>query len=471
MAGTIDGRLLEVIGVAKAAGCPRDQVRNFLAGGYVPQARQCDFHALARAADEPDGPTQIGFGGARGPGKSHASICQVALDDCQRRPGLKWLFLRYIGSSAKESFEDLLTKALPFFQSYYVPSRSRIDLPNGSQVLFGGFRTENDINKYVGIEYDGIVVEELNLLSEDKYDRVRGSMRTSKTDWRPRVYATFNPGGIGHAWVKRRFVDPWRNGGEGDTRFVFSTVDDNAFVNPEYTAYLDGLTGWLRRAWRHGDWDIAAGQFFTNWRRETHVIAPIALSPGWRYWCALDYGFVHPTAVYLLCEFDGTTYVVDEHVEHHWLPEQHAQAIKALLTRNGLRLGDLETFVAGHDTFQERGTKEPKVSEQYAEHGIVLQMAQASRSARAATCLQALGDPGKGIVPKVKVFDLCHRLIECIPAMLHDPGRPEVVLKVDADEEGLDGDDPYDAWSYGMMEADRGRVIEVARGPIGAWRG
>ena len=105
------------------------------------------------------GPVEAACGGGRNSSKSHGVICQVLLDDCVRIPGLKFLFLRSIGKAASESFDDLLRKATPHLIDYYKPSRLRIDLPNGSRVLLGGFSNDRDIDKYVGIEYDGVVIE------------------------------------------------------------------------------------------------------------------------------------------------------------------------------------------------------------------------------------------------------------------------------------------------------------------------
>src|ERR1035437_7828019 len=94
------------------AGCPRDQVDRLINSSYIPFPWQWAFHSAAREADKEGGPVDIGLGGARGPGKSHAVLSQVALDDCQRIQNLKCLFLRQTGSSAKESFDDLVSKTL-----------------------------------------------------------------------------------------------------------------------------------------------------------------------------------------------------------------------------------------------------------------------------------------------------------------------------------------------------------------------
>lgn len=257
---------------AHDVGCPRDQVENLLAAQCIPLPWQWEFHAKAREADNADGPVKIGVGGARGPGKSFTVFAQTAIDDCQRVPGLKCLFLRQTGTAAQESFEDLISKVI-LAKIPYQYIGSTLHFPNKSRILMGGFYREQDITKYVGIEYDLIAVEELNQLTQRKLDLLRGSLRTSKPNWRPRLYASFNPGGIGHSLVKETFVTPYYKHTETDTRFIPSTYRDNVFLNKEYITYLEGLEGDLGRAWRDGDFDVFEGQAFSEWRREKHVVS------------------------------------------------------------------------------------------------------------------------------------------------------------------------------------------------------
>jgi phage terminase large subunit len=443
-----------LVDTARQSGLPADQLRAFLRAGYVPQAKQMPFHAAARACDLPGGPTYLGQGGARGGAKSHGAICQVVHDDCQRVPGLKWLYLRNVGASARESFGDMLGKAMPGLMRYYVSQRSALELPNGSRVLLGGFRNENDVDKYIGIEYDGLLIDDGHLISKTKFDKILGSLRTSKPGWRPRGYITFNPGGVGHAYLKQMFVMPWRRKRETTTRFFFSLPEDNAFLNPEYIAYLNGLSGWLYKAWRKGDFDIAAGQFFTNWSSDVHVVRPVTHIPrDWRVWLALDYGFTHYTTVYLFAQSgDGMIYILDEHAERKWLVPQHAEAIRAMLQRNGIEKHRLETFVAGGDVFAKEADGNT-VEARYAKEGFELTMANTARIDGAAEILARLGDPERGISPRLVITERCARLIECLPSLEHDPHRPEDVLKVDTDDEGNGGDDSYDGARYGVMVA------------------
>ena len=258
--------------------------------------------------------------------------------------------------------------------------------------------------------------------------------------------------------------------GEAETRFVPSTVDDNAFVNPEYRKTLDSLTGWQKRAWRYGDWDIAAGQFFTTWREDVHVRPVPAAAQLRSVWAALDYGFTHYTVVYLMGEdFDGHVHVLDEHAERRWIVERHAAAIHAMLERHDLAIHQLDTFVAGRDVFSTQRDG-GSVAGEYAQHGITLTGANDDRIQGAAELLSRLGDPEAGVAPTITVSARCRRLIECLPSLEHNPYRAEDVLKVDTDDDGLGGDDAYDAARYGVMVA-AGLRPAVGASPVSGWRG
>jgi phage terminase large subunit len=416
---------------------------------------QVRISAAARLCDLPDGPTQIGIGGARGPGKSHGTFAQTAIDDCQRIPGLKVLYLRKIQKNAKEQFEDLRRAVLSHVKHEFTNGVLHFT-DNGSRMFLGHFRNESDIDQYLGIEYDLIVIEELTTLSKTKYQALLDSNRSSKPGFRPRIYATFNPGGIGHAWVKALFITPWRKKEETETRFIFGTVEDNVFNNPEYRKNLEKNVGWRLRAYRYGDWDIAAGQFFSNWRHDLIVKPELKIISGSLVWCSLDYGFQHPTSCHLLTQYDGKIRVIDEHWKQKGLVPDNALGIKAMLERNGTNLVQLRTFVAGHDVFATRGNASEKtIAAEYADEGIKLSPANIDRINGAAFLLKLLGrektEHESGIDPQIEISERCVRLIECLPSMQHDPHRPEDVLKVDVDEDGNGGDDPYDDLRYGVM--------------------
>lgn len=433
---------------------PKDQLKRFLSFGYVPQPRQMEFHAACREADI--FPLSIGFGGARGGAKTHATFAQIALDDCQRRDGLKVLFLRKVAKSAREAIQDLRRKVLFACPHTYHKQSSTIEFPNGSQIILGHFNHEKDIDQYLGLEYDLIVIEEATQLTESKRADILTCLRTSRTDWRPRDYNTTNPGGVGHQWFKRVFVEPYRRGDEVGTRFIPSTVYDNKMVDGDYRGRLENLTGWKRKAWLDGDWDVAAGQFFSNFNYKLVVRDFPNPLPGQLAWASLDYGFTHPTISYLFYEFDGKIRVVDEFRAMKQLVKTNSVEIVQMINRRGLMLHDLQMFCAGKDVFSQRGAADGRtIADQYEDEGISLTPANDDRVSGAGRLLELLGDAEKGIEPMIEIHPRCSYLIQCIPQMQHNPSKPEDVLKVNANESGEGGDDEYDGVRYGIMEHEK----------------
>ncbi|MFN7139279.1 MAG: hypothetical protein ACK4UN_08070 [Limisphaerales bacterium] len=462
------------------AGCPEDQMRNFLRAKILLQPRQLLASAAARACDLPDGPTAVGYGGARGGGKSHWLLAQMGADDCQRVPGLKCLLLRKVGKANMENFEDLRKRLFGNLKHEFSAYRGVLSFANGSRIIAGHFQAEKDIDAYLGLEYDVIGIEEATTLSSRKHQDISTCCRTSKPNWRPRIYSTTNPGGIGHAWYRAKFIVPFSEGRERDTRFVPARVGDNRFNNPEYTKVLANLTGWQKRAWFDGDWDIAAGQFFTTFRRDVHVVEDFDDLRAREWFAALDYGFTHYTVCLLGCtDGDGNMFVVDEHAERLWLPQRHAEAIKAMVRRRrvpnsrltiansqgsrALEISDLRRFVAGADVFS-RQSDGTTIAAQYARHGITLRCANTDRVNGWAEILQRFGDVDAGIQPKLFIHRRCARLLESLPTLQHDPNRPEDVLKVDADEDGVGGDDAADAFRYLVATKARSVVQRKLRG-------
>lgn len=444
---------------ARAAGVPREQLGNFLRGGYVAQPHQLPLHAAARRADLPDGPAMIAYGGRRGPGKTHATFGQVALDDCQRVPDLKFLFLRKVLKSARESFEDVRRKVLYATPHQYRVQAGVVEFANGSRIVLGHFARESDIDNYLGIEYDGAAVEEFTQLGRAKVEMLRGSIRSTKQNWRPRLYATTNPGGIGHQHFRSTFVLPYRNGTERETCFLPASADQNIYLDAGYRSWLNGLSGTLGRMWRDGDWDVAGGAFFTNWNHDRVVrSAPERIPDHWPIWLAMDYGYQHWNMIYLFTQDDaGTVWILDEHAARQWLIPQHASALKTMLERHGIAIHRVQVFLAGHDCFSRDHTGRT-IADSWADEGWTLTPANVARKAGAAQWLHRLGNTEAGIPVSVAVSPRCERLIATMPMLLSSGLDPEDVLKVDCDDEGEGGDDPYDAARYGLMAAPTGRA-------------
>jgi len=379
-------------------------------------------------------------------------LAQIILDDCMREPGLKCLLLRRVGKAVRESFEDLRLRVLKHTKHHYNRSAGILTLPNQSRMILGHYQHDRDVDNYLGMEYGVIGVEEATTLSSSKYRMIGTCNRTPLEGWRPRIYSNANPGGIGHAWYKAHFIMPWQAGKQNGTRFIPSTYRDNAFLNPGYVDRLNALVGWQKRAWRDGDWDIAAGQFFTTFSLDEHVVKAKAVEEWWpEVWLAGDYGWTHPTAVLLLArDLRGNIYVVDEYSAAKRLPIAHTAMFDRMLARWEIRKERVRMFAFSPDAWA-KNEEGRCVADSYEELGWDLEPADWARLSGAAEILRLLGDVEAGIAPSLFIYENCVGLIETLPRLEHDPHRPEDVLKTDVDEEGVGGDDLYDSLRYGIM--------------------
>lgn len=434
--------LLEYVAACKAAGLPADQVQRFITAGYVAFPGLLRFHALAREADN-GGIREIVLHGTRGSAKSHAVIAQVGLDDCQRRDGLKVLFLRRTERAAAESFADLVGRVLRGVP--HVQNAERVEFPNSSRIMLGGYKDSTDIDKYLGIEYDSIVIEELTQLEGEKINLLLGSLRTSRGDWTPRLYATTNPGGVGHVWAKARYIDPARAGSETNTRAIFTSWRDNPFIDKGYRDYLEGLTGDLRKAWTEGDWDVFAGQAFAAWRYDKHTIEPRELSDGWARWRSVDWGYNAPfCCLWLTRDPDnGRVFVYREAYETGLTDRQQARLIMDMTPpgeRISVTYADPSMWAA-----KTSGATVTSTADEYAAAGVPLTKADNDRLSgkrKVDRLLEPLPDGAPGLV----VFKTCANLIRTLPALTYDKVRVE---DVDSDQE----DHAFDALKYGLTQA------------------
>ena len=459
----VSPKMVRYLKLAASLGVKKDQMKRFLDAGYVSQPKQLEFHAAARAADDTENAREIGYGGARGGGKTHTTFAQVALDDCYRFPGLKVLFLRKVAKSANEAVEDLRQKVLFRTPHKFKENKNTIVFPNGSRIILGHFQYEKDIDNYLGLEYDIIVIEEATQLSQSKIDKIKTCNRSSKPGFRPRRYYTTNPGGIGHSWFKNKFVMPFRAKTEeaNKTKFIPSTVYDNKKVNAEYKGELESLTGWLRKAWLDGDWDVFAGQFFDKFRYDLHTkddsvfFTSDYISKNWENlqpWGAFDYGFVHWSVFYLGYKYDGKLYILDECAVRKSLVSQIGDAITETCGAWGLKPSQLRNIAAGTDCFATNSQTGDSIADALANKNIYINPAKTARMAGASKILTLIGDADLSIQPTAIINRRCRMLVEQLGTMIHNPTKAGDVLKVNADENGQGGDDGYDAFRYFCME-------------------
>ena len=202
-----------------------------------------------------------------------------------RYRGLRLLLLRRSLQELRENHILPLQMELGGFATFKKDERAFI-FPNGSRLTLGYCDADSDVLQYQGAEYDVIGFEEATHFKEEWIVFICTALRTTKKDFRARVYYTCNPGGVGHAYIKRLFIDRRFEGNERaqDYAFIPAVVYDNRVLmeaDPEYVRRLEALPAHKRRAHLEGDWNVYEGQVFEEFRNDpghyadrlyTHVI-------------------------------------------------------------------------------------------------------------------------------------------------------------------------------------------------------
>lgn len=292
----------------------------------------------------------VAFGGARGGGKSWAVRAKAVLL-AARYPGIKIMIVRRTYPELRANHIGPL-RALLGGCAEYRESTKEITFPGGSVILFRHCENAAAVDKYQGTEVDVLFLDEATHLTEEEYDRFKTCVR-GVNGFPKRVYLTCNPGGVGHSWVKRLFVDRVFRETEdpADYSFIRSLVTDNAALmasDPEYIKQLRALPPKLRKAWLDGDWNIFEGQFFEEFRDDpahyedrlfTHVIAPFEIPREWKIVRSFDFGFAKPFScdwwaidhegrAYLILQLYGCTDTPNEGVK--WHPDKIFSEIRRL---------------------------------------------------------------------------------------------------------------------------------------------
>ena len=263
------------------------------------------------------------YGGARGGGKTWASRRKAVLL-CINYENLNGLVLRQSYKELNNNYIRPLRKEL-FGYAQYKDSDKAFYFPNGSILQLGYCDCDGDVQQYQGAELDFIIFEEATNFEEEWVVKICSSLRTTRTDFKPRVYYTANPGGKSHAYFKRLFID--RNFKEienpEDYLFIPATVNDNEVLmkaNPEYIKQLEALPEAIRRAHLYGDWDIFEGAFFAEFRStpkpykeafNTHVCEPFDIPPSWHIYRSFDWGYSKPFSCdWWAVDYDGRAYLI-----------------------------------------------------------------------------------------------------------------------------------------------------------------
>lgn len=441
---------------------------------WTPLPRQAAF--MARTEDE------ALYGGAAGGGKSDALVIE-ALRQVDV-PNYRGLILRKTFPQLRE----LIDKTMQYYRPVYPKARYNGSnhcwtFPSGAKIYFGSLHHEKDRYNYQGQQFDFIGFDELTHFTWDEYNYLLSRNRPSGAGTRVYTRATANPGGIGHGWVKARFITPappntrmvqivkvpTPDGGEVVSRrtriFIPAKVFDNKYLlenDPGYLGNLASLPSANREALLNGNWDSFSGQVFTEWRNDpahyedqrwTHVIKPFNIPAHWKVWRGYDFGFSKPFSVgwyaadedgrlYRIKELYGCTGVPNEGLKID--PVEQARRIKQAEQDDPMLRGRSILGVADPAIFDE--SRGESIADMQAKSPNFLHWAPGDHT-RLAGKMQfhyRFAFDGEGR-PMFQVFDTCKHFIRTIPNLVYSESNVE---DIDTTQE----DHIYDECRYVLME-------------------
>ena len=362
----------------------------------------------------------VGYGGARGGGKTYV-LMRKSFGGALAYPNLRILIVRREYPELEQSIILPMRRMIPQEIASYNATMHMFFFVNGSTIKFGHYGANDDL-EYQGQEYDWIFMDEATQFTESQF-RTLGACLRGATHVPRRMYLTCNPGGIGHLWVKRLFIDREYRDGEraGDYTFIPATVDDNPQLlaaSPEYKQMLDLLPEDIRRAHRYGDWDALAGTFFPEFRPETHVIEPFVRIPAeWKKYRAFDYGLDMFACLWIAQDFDGRSYVYRE-VQQSGLIVSEAAKLMLSLTPD---YEHIEFTIAPPDMWNRQKDSGRSMAELYAENGVGLLRASNNR-VQGWMALKEMLKPMRSDNdrPGLLVTRDCTGLIRNLPVIQHD---------------------------------------------------
>lgn len=372
---------------------------------------------------------EILYGGARGGAKTDAGIVFMMLPAVGPKS-----FSRYAGLVLRKNHTDLcdwIARANRFYTAYgAIKVGTDFYFPNGAVIRTGHLKDADAYEKYQGHEYQRILIEELTQIPDElRYLMILGSCRSTIPGLDPSIFVTANPGGPGHAWVKKRFVDIGPHGvaqylpissepgvGDGGKNwriYIPAKITDNPVLmrDENYLAFLNGLPEKIRKAWLDGDWDILAGQYFSEFDRNIHVIEPFKIPKHWRIESGLDWGYSpDPWAcVWIAIDEYGDIVVFREAEGNQMIP---SEAEKRIL--------ELSDGRPPKDTIADPSMWSKKDGDSTAEkfEKLVLTKADNTRVQGWMRIHEYLRVGPRGY-PRIRFFNNCTKIINCLTSMIH----------------------------------------------------
>lgn len=415
------------------------------------------------------------YGGAAGGGKTMALVMEALRQ--VHHPKYRGLIVRKTYPQLLEIIslsEEYYPRAFP--DAKYNSSKHIWSFKSGAKIIFASFQHSKDKINFQGQQYQFVGVDEATHFTLDEYMFLVSRCRARASGQRCYVRATANPGGVGHGWVKERFItscEPYKRKYElvkvgnkemlRDRVFIPATVFDNKALlenDPNYIASLAMLPEAQRNAFLYGNWDSFEGQAFTEWRNlsehyedrlGTHVIAPFEVPQNWKIYRAFDFGYSKPFSVqWLAVDHDNRLYMIAElygwngnpDVGVQWEPAKIASKIKEVERENRNLKGKKITGIADPAIWQ--ATTGESIADMMAKEGVYWQKGDNSRLSGKMQYHYRLAFDENNI-PMLYVFTTCPQFIRTFPSLVYDDVHTEDINTKQEDH-------AYDAVRYVLME-------------------
>ena len=392
----------------------------------------------------------VGFGGARGGGKSWAVRTKAKILATSYK-GIKILIVRRTFPELINNHINTLRDEL-YDVAVYNKTEKVFTFPNGSTIKFGYCNNDKDMDQYQGAEFDVIFLDEATQLQELWIKKIIACLR-GVNDFPKRIYYTCNPGGASHAYFKRLFIDKRYEAGEHPEayRFIQALVTDNKALmesQPDYIKQLEALPSKLRKAWLEGGWDLFEGQFFEDFvdnpkhyadRQFTHVIDPFEIPAGWKIYRSFDWGYNKPFSCgWWAVDYDGVVYRILElygcteepNTGVRWTPLQVFAKIQEIEREHPWLAGKRIHGIA--DPAMWDAETGESIADVAARHQVYFTPGDHKRIPGWMQVHYRLAFDENGF-PQMYVFSNCKAFIRTIPLLQYDEHKPE-----DLDTDGED---------------------------------
>lgn len=419
---------------------------------------------------ESDGPTWIGYGGSRGGAKSHGGR-QVILSRRITNPNTRGCIFRRTWEKVRENHIEPLFIAYPFMREWYNVQDKELKLPNGSVLCFRYGERRSDINDFIGKEYMDMLVDQAEMLTESELATLKSCVRWPRESrTKCKMIMTFNPGNVGHAFLKRVLWDKEYREQEdpGDYAFIQAFGWDNVewckdallkdsltesefyrwpdqtrfeyfITRSQYGRDLNALPKAFRLGWLLGSMDEFSGQYFDVWNPEKHI-RRLKLETWHSRWLGIDWGFGHDAACMWFAQPEhNLTSVYREFIGSGRSPRALAQEIVDRTSEEERK--KIGAIWLSHDAFAER-TEVDTIAQQMADVFMANAMPApviGGKDPKGAAAL--IYDMLKG--KELAIDPSCVRLIGTIPMITRDEKDIEKTVK-------FEGDDSYDAVCIGL---------------------